>query len=47
VVQLTAEFGIANATAQKVLHNLRKEGRTCTEPGMGSFVTPPCPPGRT
>ena len=39
VIQLTAEFGIANATAQKVLLNLRKEGLIYTEPGLGSFVT--------
>ncbi|MFF6781145.1 GntR family transcriptional regulator [Streptomyces sp. NPDC012510] len=38
VLQLTAEFGIANATAQKVLQNLRKEGLIYTEPGLGSFV---------
>ncbi len=39
VVQLTAEFGIANATAHKVLRALREEGLTYTEPGLGSFVT--------
>ncbi|WP_317453978.1 winged helix-turn-helix domain-containing protein [Streptomyces sp. TRM68416] len=38
VVQLTAEFGIANATAYKVLRALREEGLTYTEPGLGSFV---------
>ncbi len=38
VVQLTAEFGIANATAHKVLRALREEGLTYTEPGLGSFV---------
>jgi len=37
-VQLTAEFGIADATAHKVLRALREEGPTCTEPGLGSFV---------
>ncbi|MFI9601477.1 GntR family transcriptional regulator [Streptomyces sp. NPDC052043] len=41
VVQLTAEFGIANATAHKVLQALRNEGLTYTEPGLGSFVTYP------
>ncbi|MFE7839357.1 GntR family transcriptional regulator [Streptomyces sp. NPDC057474] len=38
VQQIIAEFGIATATAQKVLQNLRKEGLTYTEPGLGSFV---------
>lgn len=38
VVQLTEEFGIANATAHKVLQALREEGLTYTEPGLGSFV---------
>lgn len=39
VVQLTEEFGIAAATAQKALRALRTEGLTYTEPGLGSFVT--------
>ncbi|MCK8433893.1 GntR family transcriptional regulator [Streptomyces sp. D2-8] len=39
VVQLTSEFGVANATAHKVLRALREEGLTYTEPGLGSFVT--------
>lgn len=39
VVQITAEFGIANATAHKVLSALRAEGLTYTEPGLGSFVS--------
>lgn len=39
VIQITAEFGIAGATAQKVLQGLRREGLTYTEPGLGSFVT--------
>ncbi|UIX33141.1 GntR family transcriptional regulator [Streptomyces sp. GQFP] len=38
VIQITAEFGIAGATAQKVLQGLRREGLTYTEPGLGSFV---------
>lgn len=38
VIQLSTEFGIAQATAQKVLNNLRDEGLTYTEPGLGSFV---------
>ncbi|TFV30110.1 GntR family transcriptional regulator [Streptomyces sp. T1317-0309] len=41
VVQLTEEFGIANATAHKVLQALRAEGLTYTEPGLGSFVAKP------
>lgn len=39
VVQLSAEFGIANVTAQKVVRALRDEGLIRTEPGMGSYVT--------
>lgn len=38
VVALTQEYGIAQATAQKVLINLRQEGLTKTVSGMGSFV---------
>ncbi|MFG2354884.1 GntR family transcriptional regulator [Streptomyces sp. NPDC048521] len=38
VMQIIAEFGIATATAQKVLQNLRREGLIYTEPGLGSFV---------
>lgn len=38
VVQLSEEFGIAQATAQKVLRALRAEGLTFTEPGIGSTV---------
>ncbi|WAU78794.1 winged helix-turn-helix domain-containing protein [Streptomyces sp. Qhu-G9] len=41
VVQLTEEFGIANATGHKVLRALREEGLTYTEPGLGSFVARP------
>ncbi|WP_237330696.1 GntR family transcriptional regulator [Streptomyces sp. BA2] len=40
VVQLTAEFGIANATAHKVLTGLRAKGLTYTESGLGSSVSP-------
>jgi GntR family transcriptional regulator len=39
VVQIQAEFGIAAATAQKVLKQLRADGLTKTEPGMGSYVS--------
>jgi GntR family transcriptional regulator len=38
VLKLQEEFGIASATAQKVLHQLRADGLTYTEPGMGTFV---------
>jgi GntR family transcriptional regulator len=38
VVQLTGEFGIASATAQKVLRALKERGLTRTVVGMGSFV---------
>ncbi|MET8960952.1 winged helix-turn-helix domain-containing protein [Streptomyces sp. NPDC004074] len=38
VVQLVEEFGIASATAQKVMRALRADGIIRTEPGMGSFV---------
>ncbi|WP_408638211.1 GntR family transcriptional regulator [Nonomuraea corallina] len=38
VLELVAEFQIANVTAQKVYRKLREEGLIYTEPGMGSFV---------
>ena len=38
VVQLQEEFGIATATGQKVMRQLRADGLIDTEPGMGSFV---------
>lgn len=38
LVDLTAEFGIANATAQKVIRQLRADGLIRTEPGIGSKV---------
>jgi GntR family transcriptional regulator len=38
VLQLQGEFGIATATGQKVLHQLRKDGLTYTDPGVGTFV---------
>ncbi|MFG3439274.1 hypothetical protein ACGF0J_18680 [Nonomuraea sp. NPDC047897] len=40
-VALIEEFGIANATGQKVMRALRADGLIRTEPGMGSFVTTP------
>jgi hypothetical protein len=44
VIQLATEFGIAQATAQKVHRGLREEGLIYTEPGLGSFVKAQ-PPG--
>ena len=38
VMQLVDEFGIAQATAQKVHAGLRDAGLIYTEPGLGSFV---------
>jgi DNA-binding transcriptional regulator YhcF (GntR family) len=43
VVQLTEEFGIADATAHKVPRSLRESGLTCAEPGLGSFVAQNAP----
>ncbi|OIJ90900.1 winged helix-turn-helix domain-containing protein [Streptomyces colonosanans] len=40
LVQITAEFGVASATAQKALRALREQGVTYTEQGLGSFVSP-------
>ncbi|MEV0971378.1 winged helix-turn-helix domain-containing protein [Microtetraspora glauca] len=41
IVDLIEEFGIANATAQKVMRALRQAELIHTEPGMGSFVKAP------
>ncbi|WP_433513579.1 GntR family transcriptional regulator [Nonomuraea sp. CA-143628] len=41
VLKLQEEFGIATATGQKVLHQLRADGLTYTQPGMGTFVKRP------
>lgn len=41
VVGLQSEFGIAQATGQKVLSRLREEGAIYTVPGLGSFVSKP------
>jgi GntR family transcriptional regulator len=41
IVQVADEFGIAQATAQKVLRALKEEGLTYTEPGLGSSVRKP------
>ncbi|MFC8176516.1 GntR family transcriptional regulator [Streptomyces sp. NPDC057325] len=41
VVELSAEFGVAASTAQKVLAHLKTEGRVRTEVGLGTFVSHP------
>ncbi|MFG1956007.1 GntR family transcriptional regulator [Nonomuraea sp. NPDC049028] len=38
VLELMNTYGIANATAQKVLTELKRDGLTYSEPGMGTFV---------
>lgn len=38
VVELSAEFGVAASTAQKVLAHLKAEGLVRAEVGLGSFV---------
>ncbi|MFC8198991.1 GntR family transcriptional regulator [Streptomyces sp. NPDC057298] len=49
VVELSAEFGIAASTAQKVLSHLKAEGLVRAEVGLGSFVAerPAEPSGET
>jgi len=41
VVELSAEFEVAAATAQKALGALKREGLVRTEVGLGSFVAEP------
>ncbi|MGI5469932.1 GntR family transcriptional regulator [Streptomyces sp. CA-132043] len=43
VLALSAEFGIATTTSQKVHRGLRAEGLIHTRHGMGSFVSQPPP----
>lgn len=38
VVELSAEFGVAASTAQKVLAHLKAEGMVRAEVGLGTFV---------
>lgn len=38
VVEMTEEFGISTSTSQRVLKELRAEGLTHTELGVGTFV---------
>jgi GntR family transcriptional regulator len=38
VVELSAEFGVAASTAQKVLAHLKTEGLVRAEVGLGTFV---------
>jgi GntR family transcriptional regulator len=39
VVELSAEFGVAASTAQKVMAHLKMEGHVRTEVGLGTFVS--------
>lgn len=41
VVQLAAEFGVVNSTAQRAMEAVRTEGLTRSEAGMGTFVLRP------
>ena len=43
-VAIATEYGIAMGTAQKVLRQLRADGLTRTELGLGSFVAKQLPP---
>lgn len=38
VVQIAAEFGVVNSTAQRAMEAVRAEGLTRAEAGMGTFV---------
>lgn len=38
MVELSAEFGVAASTAQKVLSHLKTEGLVRAEIGLGTFV---------
>lgn len=40
VVDLCAEFGVAQMTARRVLQELRAAGLAYMEPGIGTSVTP-------
>ncbi|MEU4094137.1 winged helix-turn-helix domain-containing protein [Streptomyces sp. NPDC026673] len=40
VVDLCAEFGVAQMTARRVLQELRGAGLAYMEPGIGTSVTP-------
>jgi DNA-binding GntR family transcriptional regulator len=41
VVQIAAEFEVANSTAQRAMEAVRAEGLTRSESGMGTFVLRP------
>lgn len=41
VLELHEEFGLATATIQKAVGQIREDGLIYTEPGLGSFVTAP------
>ncbi|MER5915889.1 GntR family transcriptional regulator [Streptomyces sp. NPDC001982] len=38
VLEIAAEFSVANSTAQRALVAIREGGRLRTEPGIGTFV---------
>ncbi|MFC4494933.1 winged helix-turn-helix domain-containing protein [Streptomyces ovatisporus] len=38
VVQIAAEFEVANSTAQRAMEAIKAEGLTRSEVGMGTFV---------
>ncbi|WP_229711451.1 winged helix-turn-helix domain-containing protein [Streptomyces daqingensis] len=38
VVQLAAEFEVANSTAQRAMEAIKAEGLTRSEAGMGTYV---------
>ncbi|MQY14296.1 hypothetical protein SRB5_44600 [Streptomyces sp. RB5] len=44
LLDIQAEFGIANVTARKVLVKLREDGLVVSPPGMGTFVVRELPP---
>jgi GntR family transcriptional regulator len=46
VVQIAAEFGVVNSTAQRAMEAVRAEGLTRAEAGMGTFVLDPLPGDR-
>ena len=43
LLQMQQEWGIATATGQKVMRQLRADGTIRTEPGMGSYVVDELP----
>jgi DNA-binding GntR family transcriptional regulator len=45
--QIVAEFGVAMATASKVIAELRREGLVRVRPGVGTIVVGPTPRAST